>query len=408
MVLVLAASTAIAQTETIAEIRVHGNHTTPDADILGIAGLKVGDAATEATIAAAARRLEASGRFDDAEVLKRYRSISDPSQILVMLVVDEQAAVAEDDLTPGPLRKLKAASMWMPILSHADGYGFTYGAQMAVLNPIGRHTRLAVPLTWGGERKAAAEIERTFTNGPVDLIRGTFLVNRRVNPHFELADRRFEASVRGERRVLDWLRLGAGARVTDNRFGTGPGAIDDRTTAASADLIVDTRIDPGFPRNAFYAKTGIERMAFTVGDAVRWTTDVRGYIGFGSPVLALRGSLTRSDSALPLFEQTLLGGSGSVRGYRTGHAAGDNVLTLSAELRYPLTPPLVPVARFGLKAFVDAGTAWAHGDRLEDQTFRRGIGGGVYFGAGPMTLDLDVARARDGGYRTHFGLGLTF
>jgi outer membrane protein assembly factor BamA len=395
---------AAAQMETIAEIRVHGNHTTPDADILAIAGLAVGQEATGSRLDDAARKLENSRRFEGVEVLRRYRSIASTTDILVMLVVDEHAAVSDLDLTPGPFKKLRAASMWVPILSHADGYGFTYGARTTVLDPFGPRSSLSVPLTWGGERRAAAELERRFERGPVDSIRGTFSANRRINPHFLLADRRYEARIRAEGAVTDWLRVGAGARLTDNRFGP----VGDRTRAGGAEVIVDTRLDPAFPRNAVYASTGFERMAFNAGRATRWSTDLRGYIGLGgSPVLALRGSLVHGDAPLPLFEQALLGGSGTLRGYRTGHRAGDSLATVSAELRYPLNSPL-RTGRLGLKAFIDSGTVWAHGRRLKDQRFERGIGGGVYVGAGPLIVDLDIAWPETGKPRAHFGMGVTF
>jgi cell division septal protein FtsQ len=42
-----------AQTEAIAEILVHGNHTTPDAEILALAGLAVGEPATADRVAEA-------------------------------------------------------------------------------------------------------------------------------------------------------------------------------------------------------------------------------------------------------------------------------------------------------------------------------------------------------------------
>jgi outer membrane protein assembly factor BamA len=392
------------QTEQIAEIRLHGNHTTPDADLLTIAGLSVGQDASDATLREAEDRLRRSRRFEGVEVLRRYRSIANPSEILVMVIVDEHPAVDELDLTPGPMKKLRASGMWLPILSHADGYGFTYGARTTFIDPVGPKTRLSIPLSWGGERRAAAELERSFESGPFDTIRGTFSVNRRVNPHFLASDRRFEAKVRGDRTFTSWLRAGAGARLTDVSFG----GLGDKTRAAGADVVFDTRLDPAFPRNAIYATTGVERMALDASDATRWTTDVRGYIGLGgSPVLALRGSMIRSSDVLPEFERSLLGGSGSLRGYRTGHRAGDNMATLSAELRYPLNSPL-NTGRFGLKAFVDAGTTWASGERLKDQRFERGIGGGIYLGAGPVIVDLDVAWPEEGKPRAHFGLGVSF
>lgn len=93
--------------ERIADVRVHGNHTTPDADVLAIAGLQIGEDATEAALDAASRKLRASGRFADVEVRRRYLSISDPSQILVMIVVDERAGITDVDLTPSPMKRLR-------------------------------------------------------------------------------------------------------------------------------------------------------------------------------------------------------------------------------------------------------------------------------------------------------------
>ena len=90
--------------ETIAEIRVHGNHTTPETDILALAALATGEPASEARLAAAEDRLRTSGRFAGVEVRRRYRSISNPSEILVIVVVDEHDAVTEDNLIPGPTR----------------------------------------------------------------------------------------------------------------------------------------------------------------------------------------------------------------------------------------------------------------------------------------------------------------
>jgi hemolysin activation/secretion protein len=168
-----------------------------------------------------------------------------------------------------------------------------------------------------------------------------------------------------------------------------------------------------------HARIGWERLWFRPGspnpesripspDAGRWLTDVRGYVGVGgSAVLALRGQLTTSDSMLPLADQVLLGGSDSLRGYRTGHRAGDNLAALSAEVRLPVNSPL-SVGRFGVKAFVDTGTTWAAGGRLGDQRFERGIGGGIYFGAAAFIADLDVAWPEEGKPRAHFGLGVSF
>lgn len=390
--------------EPIAEIRVHGNHTTPDADILALSGLQVGDAASEARLRVAERRLSETGRFEGVEIRRRHLSIDDPSRILVIIVVDEHPSVTARDLTPGLMRRIGSAGMWLPILRHEDGYGLSYGARYSVSNALGEDSRVSVPLSWGGERRVAIEAERLFDSAST-VVRGGLSLHRRVNPHFGLSDTRREARVEVERKITDWLSLGAGARAANVAFGD---LYDARHTAGGAHVAFDTRIDPSFPRNAVHARVGWERLAFRTGGASLWRTDVRGYVGVGgSTVLAVRGQLATSNMMLPFAEQSLLGGSGSLRGYATGHRAGDNLAAGTIEIRQPLNSPL-SVGRLGVKAFVDVGTAWSAGARMSDQRFERGVGGGVYFGAGPFIMDLDLGWPETRGPRTHVGLGVSF
>lgn len=398
------AVTAAAQApEKIIEIRVHGNHTTPDVDVLTLSGLTAGADASEAVLKEAERRLRATGRFEGVEMRRRYLSIDDPSRILVMIVVDEHPAVSASDLTPGVFKKLRAAQMWLPVLKHDDGYGFTYGARLAFKDTLGDRSRLSVPMTWGGERRIGLDAERSF-DGPISIVRGGVSLYRRVNPFFAVPDRRTEARAEADRIFTSWLRAGVDARVANVEFGPD---YEARHSAAGVHAVLDTRIDPSFPRNAVHTRVGWERLFF--GDSAgRWSTDARGYIGVvGSLVMALRAQMVTADGAVPFAEQSLLGGSGTVRGYRTGHRAGDNLFATSAELRIPLNSPLT-FGRFGLKAFVDAGTAWNSGARFRDQVFDRGIGGGVYLGGGPFIIDLDIAKPREGNPRAHFGMGVTF
>ncbi len=401
--MVFVVSGAAQAAEKITEIRVHGNHTTPDADVLKLSGLAAGADASEPALKEAERKLRTTGRFEGVEMRRRYLSIDDPSRILVMIVVDEHPAVSASDLTPGPFKKLRAAQMWMPILKHDDGYGFTYGARLAFKDTIGDRSRLSVPMTWGGERRIGLEAERSF-DGPISIVRGGIGLYRRVNPFFDVSDLRTEARAEADRIFAPWFRAGVDASVANVEFGPD---YEARHSTAGFHTVLDTRIDPSFPRNAIHTRIGWERLFF--GDSAgRWNTDARGYLGVGgSLVLALRGQLIKADGSLPFAEQSLLGGSGTVRGYRTGHRAGDNLFASSAELRIPLNSPLT-FGRFGIKAFVDAGTAWNTGGRWDDEPLDRGIGGGVYLGGGPFIIDLDIAKPRIGNVRAHFGMGVTF
>ena len=68
-----------------------------------------------------------------------------------------------------------------------------------------------------------------------------------------------------------------------------------------ADVTVDTRVDPTYPRNAIYATAGWEQLRFDGGASVgRLRTEARGYVGlFGQSVLSLRARYHRADAPLP-------------------------------------------------------------------------------------------------------------
>ena len=387
---VCVAATASAQTApgVVAEVRVHGNHTTPDADILAIVGDVVGQPATEALVTEVAARLAKSGRFEGVEVRKRFRSIDDPDDILLMVVVDEAPGISAADLTPGPWKALASSGMFLPIVHHDDGYGFTYGARISFIDRLGPRSRVSIPLTWGGERQARAQFERSFARGPFDRIAGEAGVSRRKNLHYQIADTRTAVQLRAESVVRRWLRLGAGAAVEDVTFGES----HDRLVRSGGEATVDTRVDPAFPRNAVHTTVGIERLSFDAGRAHRRTADMRGYLGLlGQSVLAVRALSVTSTAPLPDYEKSLWGGASTVRGYHAGDRADDNLAGVSAELRLPLTSPL-SVGRFGVKGFVDAGTAYSHGDKLRDQRLHSGYGGGAYLPLRPAPRRTPAAR----------------
>ncbi len=86
-----AAAPAVAQApaEVLTEVRVHGNYATPDAEVLRLAGLSIGQPIDDAAIEAAAGRLKASGRFEDVEIRKRYRSLEPGGDVALVILVRE-------------------------------------------------------------------------------------------------------------------------------------------------------------------------------------------------------------------------------------------------------------------------------------------------------------------------------
>jgi outer membrane protein assembly factor BamA len=402
-------ATQAAVAEILAEVRVHGNHTTPDADVLKIAGLAVGQPLTPETVAQAVERLRDSGRFDEVEVRKRYRSLTDATDVALVILVREQP-VPDDPLDPTPtaakpFKRLWAAGMFLPVLQYTDGYGFTYGARASFVHLFGRDGRLSIPATWGGTKRVAAEFDKRFRGGPVDLLEGGLGISRRNNPFYETDEDRREAWVGASGRIAAGLRAGVRGSTANVTFG----GLEERASSVGADVSLDTRHDPVFPRNAVYARASWDALDHSVSpNANLYRVEARGYLGLvRQAVFSARWQYEASDAPLPPYERRLLGGAGNLRGWAAGSFSGDRLTAGSAELRFPLNSPL-RFARAGMSLFVDTGKAWDHGSRFDDAPWRTGGGIGFFFLASVFQLNLDIA-VRDGGsVRAHFSTGLQF
>lgn len=403
---------------TIAEVRVHGNHTTPDADVLAISGLAVGQPAAGASVAAAERRLRDSGRFASVEIRTRYRSLDRLDEVALVIVVREHAVV-EDPASPTPavvrpIKRLLASGMLMPILGYADGYGVTYGARASFVHVLGRDGRVSVPLTWGATRRAAVEVEKRIAAGPIDRLVGGAEIWRRENPFYGWHERRAGGWLGASGRVAGPVRAGVRGATANVRFGdaepgTGLTRLEERLTEVGADVSVDTRHDPVFPRNAVYVRGAWEALRPEAsGNANRREAEARAYLGLiRQSVLSLRWQYSGSDAPLPVYERALLGGAGTVRGYEAGRESGDNLVAGSVELRVPLDSPL-NISRAGVSVFVDRGRVWDHGARASASPWRTGGGVGFFFLASLFQVNADVAVRDGGGVRVHLSTGLQF
>lgn len=393
--------------QIVAAVQVHGNTATKDDEVRHLAGIEVGAPVEANTVEEITARLRRSKRFESVQVLKRFASIEDPSQILLVIVVDEgPVRIERTDDPANPTRVVRSHPlnlMFMPVLAHEDGYGFIYGARIARPDVAGRNSRLSFPLTWGGEKKAGAEIEKSIEHAPIDRVTAGVSLSRRTNPFYERDDDRSRVWVRAEREVVRAVRVGATAGWQHVSFMNDT----DQFAHAGAEVVLDTRVDPNLPRNAVFAKAGWEYLMDPV-EAGHYVLDARGYIGlFRQNVLALRGLRDAADRPLPPYLQTLLGGMANLRGFSAGTAAGDTLVAYSAELIVPLTSPL-KIGKIGLSAFADRGVAYNAGERLRDQTMREGYGGGVWFSAAFLKLNVAVAHGRGSSTRMHVGLNVSF
>ena len=398
-------SQSSAVTETVTEIRVHGNATLADDEVVRLAGVSVGTTLAADAIAAIERRLRDSGRFDEVLVRKRYRSLG-MDQVALVLIVHERPGISPTGEPPSLLRRLRNRLMFFPILSFEDGYGFTYGLRTSTVNALGLGERLSVPLSWGGTRRVALEADRTFRDGPISRVLGSVGLSQRENPFFQFTDRRLEVNGRVERRLFRDLVIGAGAGRTAVRFA----GADDRFWTGGADVTLDTRRDPAYPTDALVFGAGWNTLRVDGRDPIgRMRLDGRGYKRlFGQTVIAVRAQYDRADAPLPAYEEWLLGGGSTVRGFRAGSFAGDRRLVSSAEVRVPFSSPL-SVGRMGFTVFYDAGIIAPFGTAFRDAPVHRGAGAGLFLLAPLINLNLSVARGLDGhGTRVHFGTGFSF
>jgi outer membrane protein assembly factor BamA len=386
-------------------VRVHGNYRTPDEEVLRLAGLTLGQPAGPRIADEVAERLRRSGRFAAVEVRKRFRSLADASQVALVIIVEEHPGAPEGGGPPGPLRRLGDSFMVLPVLQYVDGYGFTGGARVSLINLFGREGHLVAPLTVGSTREAGLELDKTLRRGPVRRVRAGGAALSRENPGFDVRDRRNEAWVELSRPLGPVVGLAGGARWAEVSFGD----LDDRVSSLAARVTLDTGGNPAAPRNAVRASAEWRAVDPSGSQRVnRYLLEARGYLGLiRSSVLAVRAVSETSDGPVPPYEQPLLGGAANLRGFPAGAFAGDQLAAASVELRVPLTTPMA-LGESGLVIFGDAGTVYGHGTRLRDTRFHYGAGAGWYLRVPVVQFGLDVAHGFDRGTRVHVTAALRF
>ena len=198
----LAAARAVAsslqQTETISEVRVHGNATLER---------RRGDRVRRASPSVSRSRPAGSRRSRNgcataaastrSQVRKRYRTLA-MDEVSLVLVVHERPGLSATGQPPGVARRSAQPADVLPdprVTTTATA-GPT-AREPAVVDVAGKGTRLSVPLSWGGTRRATVEVDRTFKTGPLTRLSGSFGSVAAREP--ALRDRR--SAHRGRRRA---------------------------------------------------------------------------------------------------------------------------------------------------------------------------------------------------------------
>ena len=388
-----AAGGAAATTETVVEIRIHGNYSIPDDEVVNLVDIALGDVVDSGMLDAVARRLTDSGRFETVEVHKRYRSLTATDQIALVIVVRER-----------PRARLGGRLMFLPILRYEEGYGIAYGMRSSLVDVLGPGGRFSVPVTWGGDRRTALEVESPFGNGPHGRLRAGGSSGRRMHPHFEMEVRRSRLWGGFDRR----LAFGVRADVEVAREEVVFGELADRLTRVIVGLEYDS-LSSTFPRDDAKLRAAVERLSVDGHPAAvfRPHVDAQAFKGIGGQaVLAARVLYEGASAPLPLYERSLLGGVGTLRGWEFGARVGDHLLATSVELRLPVNSPLA-AGKTGFRLFYDTAAVWNAGS-VRGQLLK-GVGIGVFlsipvFGA----VQFDVGHDLRGGVTVHSAAGFGF
>ena len=405
---------ALPAAETVVEIRVHGNLSLPDAVVIDLAGVALGDAAGPDLAEAVRKRLEASGRFETIEVRRLYRSLSATDRIALVIVVRERPGARFSNPVVRALAGLGRRLMVAPIVEHEEGYGVAYGALTSVVDAFGSGSRLSVPATWGGHKRIALEMEAPIRGGVIDRLRAGGSRGRRRHPYFDVEDDRTRFEVAVGRRLPRGFRVNGATAWEDMRFA----ARADRLIRSAVHLDYgDYRVTPATARrNTVVVRAGIERLAIAGGGGtvIRPRLDARAYAAAGGQaVLAGRLFFEGASASLPPYERALLGGSpaagGTLRGWSAGVAVGDRIAAASIELRLPITSVLSE-GRVGLRFFYDTAAVYDAETPIRRASFLEGAGVGVFFlppGFG-LPVSVDVAHDFAGGMRIHGSAGFGF
>ena len=186
------------------------------------------------------------------------------------------------------------------------------------------------------------------------------------------------------------------------------GELADRLTRVIVGLEYDS-LSGAFPRDDVKLRVSMERLSVAGRAAAvfRPRIDAQAFKGVGGQaVLAARVLYEGASAPLPPYEQSLLGGVGTLRGWDFGARVGDRLLAASVELRLSLSSPLA-TGKTGFRLFYDTAAVWNAGS-VRDELLK-GVGVGVFVSLPVVGIvQFDVGHDLRAGVVVHSTAGFGF
>jgi len=376
--------------DTVTAVTFHGNYSLPDGQLGGIAGVGPGDAFYQGLPQEVRARLLGSGLVDRAEVRVRGDNQGGDGAELINVVRQR----------PGFADHIQV----LPLFEWSDEYGVTVGGRASLVNLWSVDDRLSFPLAIGGRDLALVEFVDDYPESFVGGVRASAGYLRQANPHFDEDEARTLVEGRAFKRAGRFqLDVEAGWAEVDFR------AQRSRQVSFGLSARYDTRRETGLPRNAVYLAAGWRPLKILDGELhQRYQAQARGYLGLTArSTLVVGGTYDGADGALPPYEQYILGGLETLRGFAPGAFIGDNRAHATVELRARVWEPL-PVVVVGVNGFWDTGSVWDDGTSPGKARFHNGVGFGAFLMAAVVQLNVDVGYGIGSGWQFHIGSGLRY
>jgi outer membrane protein insertion porin family len=397
----------------IEDVKITGNTRTNTAVIRRYISTQPGDTYSLPKVSRDVARLAATDYFEtvrhDAEVG------SEPGQVVLIFIVAEKKRTGQMTLGGG----------------YSTDQGITGTIGLTRSNIRGSGQAVTVKKDFGGSNSYELSYRNPWAASPetgLDLGIYNRLVQREVVVNTSEGEQRSLSY--DEHRVGGSLTLGrpvsdrttvyarlrrddvsiADLSEADQQLLTGSSFAAREVRSLTLSGVSDSRDDRRNPRNGSYHQVSLEFAGIFGGTHFdKYTLDTRRYLGIGNrSIIAMRLLAGAVTGDVPYLESFLIGGSSSLRGYRSDRFVGSRMAVLNTEYRIPLGGNVVGVV------FFDVGDAW--GGSLAASSSLGGSGSfsaHIGYGAGvrvktplgPVRLDLGFSRD---GAETHFGMSQMF
>jgi outer membrane protein insertion porin family len=295
-----------------------------------------------------------------------------------------------------------------PTISNNNLFGWTIGIDISLNNFRGTRERINTKIQLGKIRKINLSWNKPWFGGKFRLFTKLNLYHIAYPYLYEDYPSHFEEENTGILMTLGksfGRTFKTGFRICLENIWTNDvkvalsGKHNDRIWNIESFVLYDTRDLLFYPQKGIYFQSWIRTFEIQKKKSFfRTGMDFRLYFPvYSDNILAIQTALQFSNGEVPIYKRLHLGGSKTIRGYRTGFLIGENSYLTSIEYRFPILYERNPVAGINVGyagvLFTDFGTAWFQDESFKLNKIRGAVGLGIH-----VIWDHWVLRAE---YGTH-------